>query len=211
MSRPADAEVISLSSDSDEDAAPAPGPSRPLAPQAPRPTVPAGFRALDDASRAHFHAAIATAPDERVRETLAALVDSVHALPEHVFGMLVAERPQEEEWDDDDDGSVEQQPREKVMVPRWEICKNCGEEFDAGEEREEDECRYHTGELDVDEEVFVDWDDWVHGPKDTEENRRQFPENFVWTCCEEDGTHPGCTEQEHEPEDAQGRRKRARR
>ncbi|EEB87969.1 hypothetical protein MPER_14459, partial [Moniliophthora perniciosa FA553] len=32
------------------------------------------------------------------------------------------------------------------------------------------------------------WDEDCHGPMDTEENRKEFPENFKWSCCNEDGT-----------------------
>lgn len=66
------------------------------------------------------------------------------------------------------------------------------------------------GDLEVNEEAFVDWDEDCHGPMDTSENRRQWPENFTWSCCEEDGTAEGCEVGEHEPEQAQDRRKRAR-
>ena len=38
----------------------------------------------------------------------------------------------------------------------------------------------------ADTDAFVDWDERCHGPMDTKANRRQFPENFVWSCC--DGT-----------------------
>lgn len=67
------------------------------------------------------------------------------------------------------------------------------------------------GELELNEDEWPDWDEDVHGPMDTEENRRQFPENFTWSCCDRDGTQPGCTEGEHEPEEVQPRQKRARR
>ncbi|KAI0370344.1 hypothetical protein BV20DRAFT_995082 [Pilatotrama ljubarskyi] len=218
MSRPADVEVISLSSDdSDEGAPAAPGPSRPLA-HHPGPRVAVGPfafdvpHALDDASRAQFHAAIATAPEERVREAFAALVDYMPAVPERVFSMLVAVRGLDEVAPSQQQQQQQQQRGRVVMMRRWEICENCGEEFDAGEEREEDECCFHPGQFSsADEEAFEDWDDDVHGPKDTEENRRQYPENFIWTCCDEIGTHPGCVEQEHEAGDAQRRKKRARR
>jgi hypothetical protein len=53
------------------------------------------------------------------------------------------------------------------------------------------------GELELDEESFADWDEHCHGPMDTKENRMQYPENFVWSCCGEDGGSPGCVHGEH--------------
>jgi len=92
---------------------------------------------------------------------------------------------------------------------RWETCEKCAEEFDIGEEREDGECVYHPGEMMPDyEEGFVDWDEACHGPIDTEENRRQYPENFIWTCCDELGIASGCVRDEHAP--ARASRKRAR-
>lgn len=91
--------VISISSDTDSDpgdVAPVAGPSNinrraPLAAQdSAELDIP---HALDDASRAQLHVAIATAPEERVREAFAALVDSAPAVTERVFSMLVAVPP----------------------------------------------------------------------------------------------------------------------
>lgn len=55
----------------------------------------------------------------------------------------------------------------------------------------------YLGDLEADYERFVDWDEDVHGPMDSQENRRQYPENFVWSCCEKDGLVEGCTTGTH--------------
>ena len=53
--------------------------------------------------------------------------------------------------------------------------------------------KHHNGECECDEEGFVDWDEDCHGPMDTPENRKEYPENFVWTCCGESlGESRGC-------------------
>ena len=62
------------------------------------------------------------------------------------------------------------------------------------------------GELEANYDAFVDWDEDVHGEIDTRENRRSYPENFIWTCCDRDGTQPGCVSAEHEP--GEGRKRR---
>ncbi|KAI0749516.1 hypothetical protein C8Q80DRAFT_1072529, partial [Daedaleopsis nitida] len=161
---------------------------------------------LDGASRAQLQIAIATGPEDRVREAFEVLVSSLPVVPEQVFRMLVAE---EGEGDEKCHGrSIE--ARRVELVPRWQICRNCQEEFDAGTPRVHGECAFHSGELEVNEEEFVDWDENCHGPMDTEENRQQWPENFTWTCCEGSGIAEGCEIAGHEPELQQDRRKRAR-
>ena len=53
--------------------------------------------------------------------------------------------------------------------------------------------KYHYGECECDEELFVDWDEDCHGPMDTPDNRKDYPENFVWSCCGESlGESDGC-------------------
>ncbi|KAF7773193.1 hypothetical protein Agabi119p4_5360 [Agaricus bisporus var. burnettii] len=94
------------------------------------------------------------------------------------------------------------------IVPRWETCQNCGEDYDTNTKRELDECEYHPGELEVDEDGFADHDEDVHGPMDTEENRAAFPENFIWTCCDATGNGQGCVQGDHQP--STGSRKRRR-
>lgn len=54
------------------------------------------------------------------------------------------------------------------------------------------------GELEVDEESFADYDEEIHGPMDTEENRTNLPENFIWSCCEGHGNVPGCVQDRHQ-------------
>ena len=41
----------------------------------------------------------------------------------------------------------------------------------------------HTGKLEIDEQMFEDWDEEVHGPMMTFENIDEYPENFMWSCC----------------------------
>lgn len=138
--------VISISSDSDDgDVAPATGPSNANRRGSAKLDTP---HALDDASRAQLHAAIATAPEDRVREAFAALVDGVPAITERVFGMLVAVPPlpvaplNAAAAPNQGAGG-----RTKPMIPRWRICENCEKEYDAGTVRRATECSYHDGEL----------------------------------------------------------------
>lgn len=51
---------------------------------------------------------------------------------------------------------------------------------------------FHPGEVEEDEESWPDHDERVHGRIDTKQNRRDYPEGFVWTCCGGGLTSPGC-------------------
>lgn len=45
--------------------------------------------------------------------------------------------------------------------------------------------------------MWDDWDEGCFGEQDTEENREEYPDGFIWSCCDKDGTHPGCTRGPH--------------
>lgn len=157
--------------------------------------------AVNATSRAALHQAIASISESRLRQVIANLVDSVPAVERAMIRELVS-------FD----------PRSRAVTPRWETCGNCGEKYDPEVSREPNECKFHpgivffipsfisktycscfTGEIEVDEASFVDWDEDCHGPMDTLANRRSYPENFVWTCCEENTESEGCVIQEHMP------------
>ncbi|KAI0833249.1 hypothetical protein BC628DRAFT_1289873, partial [Trametes gibbosa] len=179
--------------------------------------------ALDDASRTQLHVAIATAPEARVREAFAALVDSIPAVTERVFGLLLAAPASADVVIEPDavraKGRTPRTPKVKrtlarpvvVPVPQWEACANCGKQYDAGAKRQGAECRYHPGQLGglkVSYGALEAWDEDVQGEMDTRAIRREFPENFTWTCCRRDGTNAGCMHGEHESEEGQSQRKR---
>jgi hypothetical protein len=52
----------------------------------------------------------------------------------------------------------------------------------------------HPGELEVDwnGDFWADHDENCHGPIDTNTHRREFPEGFIWSCCEKPGDASGC-------------------
>jgi hypothetical protein len=82
--------------------------------------------------------------------------------------------------------------KKKRLVPRYERCKNCEQDFDVTENFSE-ACNYHDGVLEVDyeHETWIDWDENAHGPID-ERLEKEYPEGFMWECCEEDGKARGC-------------------
>lgn len=61
--------------------------------------------------------------------------------------------------------------------------------------------RHHPGKLEVDREsdYWADHDEDCHGPIDTNENRREFPDGFRWSCCNKLGDEDGCVRLEGKP------------
>ncbi|KAF6765904.1 hypothetical protein DFP72DRAFT_704 [Ephemerocybe angulata] len=146
---------------------------------------------LNEETRGQLCKAIATVSEARLRHVLENLIRTDQAVEIALTREFVTVRRET-----------------RHVVPRWEQCVNCDEEYDVNREREEDECQYHPGDMEPDEDGFADWDEDCHGPQDTPENRRQYPQEFMWTCCEEDGTSPGCVIGEHEAAVVTKKRKR---
>ncbi|KAI0550645.1 hypothetical protein F4679DRAFT_200268 [Xylaria curta] len=79
------------------------------------------------------------------------------------------------------------------------ICIQCQSPF-YEEDNDDKACRYHDGYLEVDDtrDFWADHDEDCHGPIDTDENRVEFPEGFVWSCCDKLGYRSGCTRGRHD-------------
>ncbi|KAG9191106.1 hypothetical protein G6011_09194 [Alternaria panax] len=90
---------------------------------------------------------------------------------------------------------------------RYEICEQCEKEYDTLEEKL---CVWHLGDLEMDDDdvnnFWADWDENVFGDPDTDENRKEYPEGFVWTCCKGKGDAKGCKETAHKPRDVKRQR-----
>ncbi|KAI5467488.1 hypothetical protein BGZ63DRAFT_419188 [Mariannaea sp. PMI_226] len=79
------------------------------------------------------------------------------------------------------------------------ICMQCDKSFSI-KKKDAEVCLYHPEELEVDfdSDVWADHDEKCHGPEDTEENRREFPDGFIYPCCQGQGDAPGCERSKHE-------------
>lgn len=53
--------------------------------------------------------------------------------------------------------------------------------------------------MDWHSDVWADHDERCHGTIDTVEMRKDMPEGFEWSCCEEAGDAEGCMITKHEP------------
>lgn len=120
----------------------------------------------------------------------------------------------------------------KRMRTRYAMCENCDEEFDVAYNSMGD-CSWHEGKIvkdlmksatsaslrsanrevesldvDYDGDIWADHDERCHGPMDTEENRSQFPEGFIYECCNGDGSAEGCKTGRHVERDKGSKRSR---
>ncbi|KAI0145451.1 hypothetical protein GGR57DRAFT_298627 [Xylariaceae sp. FL1272] len=88
------------------------------------------------------------------------------------------------------------------LLPRFEKCKTCKETFDVTKNHKR-ACRTHDGQLDIDPDVFPDDDQVMYDPHSidphTDWRRDEWPEGFIWDCCDEDCTSEGCVVQGHIP------------
>ncbi|KAH6917113.1 hypothetical protein BKA70DRAFT_1417888 [Coprinopsis sp. MPI-PUGE-AT-0042] len=146
---------------------------------------------LNAETREQLRQAISTVSETRLRQVLANLLETDQAVEIALAREFI----------------TVQRETQKVIV-RWYRCIQCDEEFDGNTLREDDECAFHPGDLEIDPEGFVDWDEACHGPMDTSENRLEYPQEFKWSCCEEDGSSRGCVQGQHKPMEVTKKRKR---
>jgi len=85
------------------------------------------------AAKAQLEVAIANVSEERLRAVVAKLAQSLPAAENALLAELVTTNPKRKN-------------AEHEVLSRWEMCANCGKEFDTSEERDETECSYHSGE-----------------------------------------------------------------
>ncbi|KAG6877439.1 hypothetical protein C0993_007247 [Termitomyces sp. T159_Od127] len=137
---------------------------------------------VNPTSREQLRDAIRELGEDRLRRVLSSLVDAIPEVEETLTKQLLTLKRKSQD-----------------VIYRWETCTNCGGEFDMATQREEEECSFHPGELEVDEDEFADWDEFCHGPKDSAHNRGEYPENFKWTCCGGNGKAEGCVRSVHRP------------
>lgn len=178
---------------------------------------------------------ILLAPEPLIRAVLVALCDSdrLHARSIRYLDRLEklhppphpqASPPAAGTTTDDAPANAQPQPaslkllgkRKAPEPPPPQICIRCKHAF-LPEANTPQACAFHHGRLDIDPTSRT----WAVSegaeqalPKksrqDTEDNREDRPEGFLWSCCGRGGAGPGCTEGEHLAIRADDRSKRAR-
>ncbi|KAJ5618986.1 hypothetical protein N7510_002970, partial [Penicillium lagena] len=84
----------------------------------------------------------------------------------------------------------------KRLRTRYAICENCEKEFDVTSNTSKS-CFYHFDISQPDYDAFADHDENCHGPIDTDENRNEYPQFFIYQCCDRDGTEQPCENDWH--------------
>ncbi|KAK8024572.1 hypothetical protein PG993_012638 [Apiospora rasikravindrae] len=112
-------------------------------------------------------------------------------------------RPAEDSDPHGDSGPNKKQKLDEdqdTALSRYEPCQNCKKVFDVTQNTKKS-CRYHDGELNIDEEVFPDDDDVQYRPDsidvETDWRREEWPEGFIWDCCDQDCNNKGCIVERH--------------
>ncbi|KAF9065820.1 hypothetical protein BDP27DRAFT_1190220, partial [Rhodocollybia butyracea] len=135
---------------------------------------------LNKESRSQLYLALSAVPEAQIRNILTQLIEQVPAVEYALTKEFVTLKR-----------------RLDTYGTRMETCAQCDEEFDMDFKRTKDECSFHPGHLEPDYDSFEDWDEDVHGPIDSTDTRKEFPENFLWSCCGEDGVSEGCVQSTH--------------
>lgn len=99
---------------------------------------------LNADTRAQLQTAIATVSETRLRHLLRCLVET----EVHVEALLTREL-------------ITLQRGTQDVVPRWEACLNCDQEFDINTIREETECVFHPGEYFHFNFPCTDYSPWI--------------------------------------------------
>ncbi|KAI1179982.1 hypothetical protein F4777DRAFT_530608 [Nemania sp. FL0916] len=95
-----------------------------------------------------------------------------------------------------------QQNKKRKATSEVRICTRCKEAF-IGDESCPDECQYHPGEMEMNEEssTWDDWEEWRGPDPQDPDTMEEYPEGYTWTCCKESGDDPGCEFGLHSLED----------
>ncbi|KAH6617648.1 hypothetical protein F5144DRAFT_587025 [Chaetomium tenue] len=144
--------------------------------------------------------ALFNASDEAVRAILIALCDDARVYSKALkYLALIEPKGNHLVSGKAEGGNPQSGPNSKKrkLVPTLSICIQCGQAFHEGTT---DRCRYHDGELepDYDGDFWADHDERCHGVIDTDSMREDFPDGFVWDCCNRLGSEPGCQKGYHE-------------
>ncbi|KAG7090026.1 hypothetical protein E1B28_011647 [Marasmius oreades] len=155
---------------------------------------------INEHSRAQLRAALKTVPTTRLQEILMALIEQIPAVERAMTKEFVVSRAKalKRHREEDDESEPEHVER----------CTKCHREYDAAVEPENGACSFHPGNMEPNRGMFVDWDEDVHGPIDCEKTRKEYPANFSWSCCEEDGVSSGCVKTVHEPVRSHNKKRR---
>ncbi|KAF2111595.1 hypothetical protein BDV96DRAFT_623661 [Lophiotrema nucula] len=159
-----------------------------------------------------LYEAIDTTSVDRLREFVRELCASSETGRKHFSDRLLLSEPiadnapmaEDKENEPTEGGASTSQKRKRTeeytVQQRYEMCTQCETEYDVST-NSSTSCVWHDGytEPDYDGDFWADPDEDCHGTIDTDDMREEFPEGFVWNCCDAEGDARGCQTGEHRP------------
>ncbi|KAI1349899.1 hypothetical protein F5Y01DRAFT_316399 [Xylaria sp. FL0043] len=153
---------------------------------------------------------IANAPEDIVRAVLIALCEDPSIEQEAMshFSKLEKFRSNQrqgenisaKEKSNDGDCTNTKRPNKRRAISEIAICVNCKEPFSA-DDNGPDVCRHHPGEMELNDEGWVDCDDYPpeFDPRYSKDGGvKDNPEGYTWDCCEQFADAAGCSLGWHE-------------
>lgn len=94
-------------------------------------------------------------------------------------------------------------PRERMDGDEYGGSDESEDEDDGDDEIEDEDpcdCIYHSGYLYADHESdqWADHDERCHGSIDNDWTMREYPDGYIWSCCDQTGSADGCKMGKHE-------------
>ncbi|KAB8221882.1 hypothetical protein BDV33DRAFT_202137 [Aspergillus novoparasiticus] len=126
--------------------------------------------------------------------------------------------PSKDDEESDEEGSEDENPRSeerssnqqttgsKRLRQRYAYCENCKKEFDVTQNTSTS-CKYHPEYCYPDGDFFVDDDQYDNGGYDNGEMLEEYPEGYIYECCDRRADEDPCTVSRHR-EDVSTKRRR---
>ncbi|GAB1197986.1 hypothetical protein APSETT444_007292 [Aspergillus pseudonomiae] len=106
------------------------------------------------------------------------------------------EQSEDEQSHPKERNSNQQTPGSKRLRQRYAYCENCEQEFDVTQNTSTS-CKYHPDSCYPDGDFFVDDDYYNNGEYDHGEMLEEYPEGYIYECCDRRGDEEACTVERH--------------
>ncbi|KAE8130887.1 hypothetical protein BDV38DRAFT_289227 [Aspergillus pseudotamarii] len=166
------------------------------------------LNAIDSASRDTLQAVLKVmcrgdqSTRDRVSKSLLITEDQVPIIASEDEGSDGEESGNEEDAESEENSrSKERRLNQKFsgskrLRQRYAYCENCDKEFDVTQNTNTS-CKFHPDYCHPDGEFFVDDDQYDNGDYDNGEALEEFPEGYIYECCDRRADEEPCTVDKH--------------
>ncbi|KAI1755674.1 hypothetical protein F4782DRAFT_527039 [Xylaria castorea] len=154
--------------------------------------------------------AIDNADEHTLRRVLRSMCQASESCRKEAMDRMLATRKRDiielsDSSDDDTQKQIKKQKKVEVtQISRFEKCKTCDKTYDVTLNNNT-ACQMHPGGLEIDPDVFPDDDDVQYDIRSidvyTDWRREEWPEGFIWQCCDEPHNATACQIQRHIPKE----------